>query len=368
MRSIIYHGSDREIYCRIREGFPEEIHLRKEWNCTRLKKELLNNSAEGLIFPFTDTNPETFRHLKKLLLLPEVPAVVVVSPLLSAQQAVSCMRLGAADCFTGSVGGEVLGACFRKILFPEEILQNRLLHGTSPLIQNLYRRIEKYAALDLPVLITGETGSGKELAARNLHLAGSRKNEPFTAVNCGAYPEELLSAELFGTVKGAFTGAADRPGLFETSNNGTLFLDEIGELSPKSQTLLLRVLETKRIRRLGSTRPVSVDVRVLAATNQPLKKKVAEKTFRPDLYYRLSFLNLEVPPLRKRKEDIPLLAREYLNSLPKGKLKSFHPSAYSRLLRYSWPGNVRELQSVILKASLLSSNRVIKGNNLLSFF
>lgn len=213
------------------------------------------------------------------------------------------------------------------------------------------------------VLITGETGTGKELAARALHLAGPRQRKPFVAVNCSALPDTLLEAELFGHVRGAFTGAVlSRAGRFEQAHGGTLFLDEIGDLPLELQAKLLRVLQEREFQRLGSSETVHVDVRVVAATNCDLAQKIAQSQFRQDLFYRLNVVPLHLPPLRERREDIPLLAAHFLEKicgLEGIGLKSLSPPALQHLCRQDWPGNVRQLENAIETAVVLSGDRQV---------
>ncbi len=368
MCKLIYHGTSREDYCRIRSSLPENMQLTPEPVCDRLRHIIRSSSPDGIIFPLERAEPEYFSHLRSLLALPNVPAVVVISPRLSAQQAVSCMRLGVADCFIGPVSGRIIGNSFRKISRqrPLTALQKQamLLHGGSHALSELQRLIIRYAQASQSVFITGETGTGKELTARALHMASPRSNGPFTAINCAVYPEDILSLELFGSRRGAFTGSTDRPGLFETCRGGTLFLDEVTELSLKNQAALLRVLEEKIIRRIGSPQSIPVNVRILSATNSPMAPLLEHHQFRQDLFFRLSPLSITVPPLRKRKEDIFTLAEEYLSTLPSGQRQRIDSTAYCRLVHHKWPGNVRELQSVILKASLQAKNGIIRASDI----
>jgi transcriptional regulator with PAS, ATPase and Fis domain len=214
----------------------------------------------------------------------------------------------------------------------------------------------------------GESGTGKEVAARLLHESGERREEPFIAVNCAALTETLLESELFGHEKGAFTGAvADKKGLFEVADRGTIFLDEVGELAPTLQAKLLRVLQEREVTRVGSTRPRKVDVRVIAATNRELAAMVSKGTFRPDLYHRLNVVAITLPPLRERREDIPLLAQHLLERLTTSvhrEIQGISPSAMDLLTTYDWPGNVRELQNVMERAVVLGSADTIQPEDL----
>jgi two-component system response regulator PilR (NtrC family) len=231
--------------------------------------------------------------------------------------------------------------------------------GQSPKMKAIFDLIQTVAPQNSRVLITGESGTGKELVARAIHENSSRSTAPFITINCGAFPETLLESELFGYTKGAFTGANEnRRGLFQASHGGTLFMDEIGNMNLAMQVKLYRVLQEGKVRPLGSTEEIDVDVRVIAATNKDLEKAIAAGEFREDLFYRLSVIPLHVPALRDRREDIPLLARHFLesfrNSMSK-KIESISPEAMRRLESYDWPGNVRELENTIERAVALES-------------
>lgn len=235
--------------------------------------------------------------------------------------------------------------------------------GCSPKMRAIFELIQNVAPQNSRVLITGESGTGKELVARAIHDNSSRAKAPFITINCGAFPETLLESELFGYVKGAFTGANEnRRGLFQAAHGGTLFMDEIGNMSVTMQVKLYRVLQEGKIRPVGSTEESDVDVRVIAATNKNLEREIAEERFREDLYYRLSVIPIELPPLRDRQEDIPLLAREFLDRFAKtmGKnVEGIEPEAMRRLEVYDWPGNVRELENTIERAVALESGKRI---------
>jgi two-component system response regulator PilR (NtrC family) len=235
--------------------------------------------------------------------------------------------------------------------------------GVSPKMKAVFELIQTIARQSSRVLIAGESGTGKELVARAIHELSPRASGPFVTINCGAFPETLLESELFGYVKGAFTGAnQNRQGLFQAASGGTLFMDEIGNMSPTMQVKLYRVLQEQKVRPVGSTEESDVDVRVIAATNRDLEQEIAAGRFREDLYYRLSVIPLELPPLRDRREDIPLLARVFLERFRTAMQKpveSIDPEAMRRLEAYPWPGNVRELENSIERAVALGTGRSI---------
>jgi len=242
------------------------------------------------------------------------------------------------------------------------------LTGKSHAMQHLYSMIERLADVPSTVLIIGENGTGKELIAGALHETGARRGRPFVKVNCAALSENLLESELFGHVRGAFTGAVrDRSGLFEKAHGGTILLDEIGDISPALQVKLLRVLQEREFERVGGSSPIKVDVRVIAATNKELSEEVAAGRFRQDLYYRLKVVELRVPPLRERAEDIPLLAKAFLRKLNarlSKNLTSVSPEAVDVLKKYRWPGNVRELEHALEYASIMCTTRTILPHDL----
>jgi transcriptional regulator with GAF, ATPase, and Fis domain len=240
--------------------------------------------------------------------------------------------------------------------------------GTSPPMQQVFRKVEKIAPTDISVLITGETGTGKELIAREVHARSPRAGKPFITINCGAIPENLLESELFGHVKGSFTGAvANKVGKFQAADGGTLFLDEIGEMPLELQVKLLRAIQEKVVIRVGDTRPEHVDIRILTATNRDLEKEIAGGRFREDLYYRLNVVNVHLPPLRERGEDVLVIARYLLSRYARefdAKVKGFSPNATVAIRKYHWPGNIRELENRIKKAVVLCDSSVIGPDDL----
>jgi two-component system nitrogen regulation response regulator NtrX len=294
--------------------------------------------------------------------------VVMISGHSTIETAVQATKLGAFDFIEKplSVGKVLLvieHALDHRRLKQEnrnlrEILRREnVMIGTSVPMQALRKQIEFAAPTEGRVLIYGENGTGKELVARLLHLQSQRRNGPFVEVNCAAIPEDLIESELFGNVKGAFTGATEsRKGKFELADGGTLFLDEVGDMSLKTQAKVLRVLEEQRFHPVGSNEVVEVDVRVIAATNKNLEEKIEEGLFREDLFFRLNVLPFEVPPLRQRTEDIPLLAAHFMELFCNRygrELKTFDAEAMECLQRYSWPGNVRELKNTVERLAIM---------------
>jgi transcriptional regulator with GAF, ATPase, and Fis domain len=239
------------------------------------------------------------------------------------------------------------------------------LVGKSASLQTRLRSIRKVASSEFPVLVEGETGCGKELVSRGIHDLSSRNGRPFVVVNCGAISSELIESELFGHEKGAFTGAtAQRKGAFEIADSGSIFLDEIGELPLALQPKLLRVLEQKEFKRVGGNESILTDVRILAATNRNLREEIRNKTFRDDLYFRIGAITLEIPPLRERREDIPLIARHFLESIPPGRgntLPALSDDAAAFLATLDWPGNIRELRNAMHRAVVMSEGTALSA-------
>lgn len=305
-------------------------------------------------------------------------AVIMMTAYAAVETAVEAMRMGAFDyvCKPFKVD-ELLVTVERALSYEAVLEENELLKetiespaevhfgtlvGDHPLMQTVYRTIRKVAATDSTVLILGESGTGKELAARAIHDCSPRKSRPLVAINCAAMPETLLESELFGHVRGAFTGAnRDKKGLFETADGGTLFLDEVGSIPMAMQSTLLRVLQEQKIRPVGGTRLIPVNVRIVAATNERLEDLIREGRFREDLYYRLSVIPIEMPALRDRPSDVPLLTRHILAGMARDEGVSYAVDAkvLASLEGYHWPGNVRELENVLKRAAALCDNATI---------
>jgi two-component system response regulator PilR (NtrC family) len=317
---------------------------------------------------------EILRHVKAAA---PGTAVVVMTAFGTTETAVAALKLGAHDYLTKPFDVDELKIVVRGALETQRLTEeNRLLKaefrtrhgldqivGVSSAMAAVFDLVQSVAPTSSTVLITGESGTGKELVAKAIHALSPRKDAPFVSINCGALPENLLESELFGHMKGAFTDAhQNKKGLFEAAHRGTLFLDEVGETPPAMQVKLLRALQEKRIRRVGGTDEMDVDARVISATNVPLETLVREKRFREDLFYRLQVIPLRTPPLRERREDIPLLANHFLkrfnDEMGKEVIK-ISEQAMSLLGRHSWPGNVRELENVVERAVALETTAAV---------
>jgi len=306
--------------------------------------------------------------------------VIMITAFATTETAVEAMKLGAYDYIIKPFKVDELKLIIKKALEKhslrkENILLRREIEsrvgfenfiGKSEPMQRIFGLIKQVADTKSTVLITGESGTGKELVAKALHFNSARKDGPFVTVNCGALPETLLESELFGSMKGAFTGAvSNRQGLFEAANGGTLFLDEISSTTPALQIKLLRVIQEREFKRVGGTADIKVDVRVLAASNSDLQAEVKRGNFREDLYYRLNVIPIHIPPLRDRKDDIPLLVDFFLRKYSSDRaLKSIAPDAMKLLMNYGWPGNVRELENTIERMVILAAGDTIQREHI----
>jgi two-component system, NtrC family, response regulator PilR len=309
-------------------------------------------------------------------------AVVMMTAYTSTKSAIEAMKLGAADYVSKPFDVEELKIVAQKALESSQLASENVylrreleqkytfnnIIGKSPRMQAIFSLIERIARTSSTVLVHGESGTGKELIARAIHFASPRSARRFLSINCGALPENLLESELFGHERGAFTGAVrEKKGLFQEADRGTLFLDEIGEMTPSMQVKLLRALQEKVVRKVGGTEEETVDVRIIAATNQDLEARIATAEFREDLYYRINVLPIHLPPLRQRREDIPLLVEHFLQKycremdLPPRQISI---EAIQMLESYEWPGNVRELENVIERALALSHSETITTRDL----
>jgi two-component system response regulator PilR (NtrC family) len=323
--------------------------------------------------------------LKKIKAASPETIVIMITAYASADTAIKAMKEGAYDYITKPFKVEeikviIKNALEKKNLQTENLLLKQVVKdryrfgsiiGQSPKMQALYDLLERLAPTKTNILVTGESGTGKELVAKAIHYNSSRKDKAFVTLNCGAIPESLIESELFGHMKGAFTDAiATKKGLFEMADEGTIFLDEISELPLLMQVKLLRILQDKEFKRVGGTEDIRVDVRIISATNKDLEAAVREKRFREDLFYRLNVIQIKLPPLRERREDIPVLAahflKKYSDELNKN-INKISPDALHLLLNYGYPGNVRELQNIIERAVALGNGQELVPQHLNSY-
>lgn len=335
-----------------------------------------NNDIAVTLTDIKMTGMDGLELLDQIKSIDEEAIVIVMTAYSSVDSAIAALRKGVYDYITKPFVNEDLLQTIKNAIQTKELFsENRALRrelnqnynfaeiiGNSERLQEVFRLVEKVADTNAGVLIQGESGTGKELIARAIHFNSSRASKPFLAVNCGALPESLLESELFGHTKGSFTGAtSDKKGLFRSASGGTLFLDEIGEMPLPLQVKLLRALQEHEVTPVGSAIPVKFDARIIAATNKNLENEVSDGNFREDLYYRLNIIEISLPPLRERREDIPLLAKHFaaksarnLNS-PE---KHIQKEAMSALVNYKWQGNIRELENAIERASILSGDEI----------
>lgn len=360
------------------EGYEVEMVSSGEEAISAAKKNSFKLVLTDLSMPGVD-GMEVLEHFTRNY--PET-IVIMLTGYSTVETAVEAMKRGAYDYLSKPANLDEITLTLKRALEHKDLQeenvalrsqiqdQQRLerLIGQSQAMQNLYRMIRRVSKTDSTILITGESGTGKELIANAIHFQSDRRDMPFVPINCGAIPEELLESELFGHEKGAFTGAfKERRGRFELANKGTVFLDEIGEMSPKLQVKLLRFIQETKFQRVGGSRTVEVDVRIVAATNKDLEKAVAENEFREDLFYRLNVIPIHVAPLREREGDIPILIQHFLKE--HCTKKNISPKRLSRaaiesLERYDWPGNVRELENVIERLVILTDTEEIQVHDL----
>lgn len=320
--------------------------------------------------------------LKRIIEKSPETTVIIITAFASHETAIEAMKLGAYDYITKPFKIDEIKLVIKKALDKKGLERENLrlrkelqtkygfanIIGRSIDISKVFELIKRVSELKVNVLITGESGTGKELVARAVHYSGSRHRGPFIAVNCGAIPEPLVESELFGYRRGAFTGASrNKKGLFEEADGGTIFLDEIVDLPIHLQVKLLRVIEEKTIRPLGSTEPIPVDIRIIAATNKLLEEEIANEKFREDLFYRLNVIKIDLPPLRDRRDDIPPLAIHFVEKYSREMGKDIHgisPKALETLESYHYPGNVRELENIIARCVALETSNVIRQQTL----
>jgi len=331
-----------------------------------IRAALRREKPDLIVFSGELTDPATLAVVKEQLW--EGAAAVGLSDLDDTAHIERLRLLGFVDVFPKPVNPADVVDSLRRILERRRLQQLTGLIGESDAMREVMVQVEQMAPVSSTVLIEGESGTGKELVARAIHLLSNRRSKPFIAVNVGALPESLLESELFGHEKGAFTGAAERRlGRFELASTGTLFLDEIGEIPPSTQVKLLRVLEERELVRVGGTQAIRVDVRVVAATNQPLRELVEQGEFRSDLFYRLNVLRIYLPPLRERPEDVPILVRRFVQDYSERHVRPFRgisAEAMQLLMDYPWPGNVRELRNLVESMVVLAPDHEIQPGDL----
>jgi len=361
-----------------REGYQVEAVAAGEDALSLLSKKSYDVIVTDLFLPGV-SGIDILKHVKEQAL----PCnVILITGNASAETAVRAMKEGAFDYITKPLNFEKLKVLVAKAIEKSHLVAENLylrqqlrgkykfdnIIGNCPAIQPVFARMEKILVTDSTVLILGESGTGKELVARAIHYNGSRKEKPFIAINCGAIPADLLESELFGHMRGSFTGAvSDKPGKFELANKGTIFLDEIGTMPLQLQMKLLRVLQEQEVERVGSTSRTKLDVRVISATNADLEERVRRRDFREDLYYRLNVIPIHLPPLRDRKEDVPLLAKHFLRKIctdMRRPVLEITQAAVRALESYQWPGNVREMENVIERTVALTDSDIIDVHDL----
>ncbi|HEX9112944.1 MAG TPA: sigma-54 dependent transcriptional regulator, partial [Nitrospirota bacterium] len=362
-----------------KEGYSVKEAYNGEQALERIKQE----NFDVVMTDIKMDKMDGFEVLKQAQTISPETAVIMMTAFASVGSAVEAMRAGAADYITKPFLNDEIRLTVKRLLQSRDLrMENEILRqelsqrreafaniiGNSEPMQKVFTVMEKVIPNKSNILITGESGTGKGLVAQAIHDAGPRKDKPFISINCGAIPENLLESELFGHKKGAFTSAnEDKKGLITMANGGTLFLDEIGELPPALQVKLLHIIQTKELTPVGDTRVITVDVRIIAATNADLMQRVKENRFREDLYYRLNVIEIRMPSLRERRDDIQLLIKHYLGIAAKEaekNVKDLDYEAIQSLLAYDWPGNIRELRNTIERATVLADGEMITIHDL----
>ncbi|MCX8159932.1 MAG: sigma-54 dependent transcriptional regulator [Candidatus Saccharicenans sp.] len=363
------------------EGFQVEISASGEEALKKFEEQKFDLILLDLLMPGLD-GLEVLKQIRKID--PEA-LVIIITAYASVESALTAIKMGAYDYIQKPFKNDELLMTIRRALEHRRLQEEniRLRHelkkkfsfeniiGKSQAMMNVFELIKAAAPTRSTILIQGESGTGKELVARAIHLNSDRARHPFVVVNSGSLPPDLLESHLFGHVKGAFTGAVtDKKGLFEAADRGTIFFDEISSISLETQVKLLRVMQDKEFMRLGGTRTIKVDVRIIAATNTDLEELIEQKAFRKDLFYRLNVIKIELPPLRARKEDIPLLVKHFIdlyNAENQKQVEGVSEDVMEILMDYDWPGNVRELENVLERAVVLCKSRVITRDALPPF-
>ena len=382
-RTILVADDDASIRSLLKQLLSDEVYSVVEATTgTEVVEKVKDTNPDLVIMDVRMPELDGIEALSKLKVSSPKTSVLIMTAFGSSNNAIRAMELGAFDYITKPFELDKISHTVKRVIeyrdltsevqvLRDEIsslVQTERIVGNSPAMQEVYKTVGKVAKADATVLITGESGTGKELVAEALHYNSNRRSGPIVKVSCAALPETLLEAELFGHEKGSFTGAmTQRRGRFEMADKGTIFLDEIGEMSLPMQTKLLRVLQERKIERVGSSLPIKVDIRIICATNKDLQRQVEQQKFRDDLFYRLNVINIHMPPLRDRKEDIPALVEHFLAKhrySATAQPAAISEEALKRLMEYDWPGNVRELENVVERAVVLSRGQIITSREL----
>ena len=376
MRTVLIVDDDPAARYGLRRALEHKYRIAEAESASTAREAMDRERPDVVLLDILMPDEDGISLLRALRAAGHEQPVLVVSALDTAKHAIEALRVGAADYIVKGFDIEELRKRVANLMKLVELgeenerLRHQLVNegqfgrmlGASAAMRRVFEMAERVAPTDATVLILGESGTGKDLLAQEIHERSPRSEKPFIAVNCAALPENLIESELFGYERGAFTGAAQqKKGKFELASGGTLFLDEIGDMNPVTQAKVLRALENRTIERLGGSQSIAVDVRVISATHRDLPAEIAAQKFREDLYYRLRVVTLELPPLRAHKEDIPALAETFLVQLAArhGRRARLDPAALELLTRYSWPGNVRELKNALERSLVLASDETI---------
>lgn len=370
MIKILLVDQDREVHNTLRRLVPDTCSLQSYFRGTLAGDFVQQHRPDAVIVSVDvpDVSPASL--VREITAVRRAPPVAVLAHRAETEGVAAALQAGAREYLLRPFSRRDVDVTLARLLNgrapAEDSLGDaaeRLIRGHSPAIRELRRFIRRVARADAPVLLLGESGSGKEIAARVIHELSGRRSEPFVAANCGAIPEPIFESEMFGAAEGAYTDAVARPGYLEQAGKGTMFMDEIGEMSLLNQTKILRVIEERRIRRVGGTRERLLPFRLIAASNRDLRGEVRQRRFRQDLYFRLSVLTCHLPRLRDRLEDLPELAEGFLVEAGEAEVK-ISDGAYERLCSHPWPGNIRELRNVIQRAAVLREGREISAEDI----
>jgi len=371
MITVLYIDPEKEAHESLRLVFPREFHILSAYTGEEGLQTLRQKKPQIVVLHVSLPDTSGIHILSRINASISAPPVIMISDHTNVQYIVRSVKLGAFDYITKPFPLQILKKSILEAARLHGLRKSSLLSSCahselSPLIGESEQMLEvkslilKYAPSNYPILITGESGTGKEIVANTIHRLSSRAAGPYITENCGAIPPTLIETALFGSERGAYTDAKTKPGSFERAHQGTLFLDEIGEMEPSAQINLLRVIESNELVRVGGTKEIKIDVRIVSATNKDLSHAVGESRFREDLFYRINTLPIHLPPLRERKEDIPLLTRYFIDTMG-GEEKEITLDALYKLTECIWPGNVRQLRNVIQRALLLSDKGKIEA-------